>query len=131
MSFPRIALTWFVVALAMIANGVFREVVLVPQLDREGADALSLVFGIVIMAGVTRPFLIRWATPEPMGLLRIGLIWLGMTLLFEWTFGHYVDHKSWSQLADQYRVWDGQMWPIALLTIVIAPLLWVRKPGLR
>jgi len=129
MSLRRIIFTWFVVAMAMIANGIFRETVLVQAMGRQGADAVSIALGIVVMLAVTRPFLIRWASPGTKGLLRIGLLWLAMTLVFEFAFGHYVDRKSWAEIGAQYRVWDGEMWPIALLTIVAAPLLWVRAPG--
>jgi len=131
MSLPRILVTWLVVAVAMIANGIFRETVLVQLLGRPGAEPVSIALGIIVMLLATRPFLVRWASPDPKGLVRIGSIWLAMTLVFEFTFGHYVDGQSWAEIGRAYRVWDGEMWPVALLTILFAPLLWVRGPGGR
>lgn len=129
MSFRHIVYAWCIVALAMIANGIFRETVLISVLDRPGAEALSILLGIVIILAVTRPFVIRWASPRTGQLLAVSATWLAMTLVFEFVFGHYVEGARWSEIAGEYRFWDGEMWPVALLTLLVAPFLWVRAAG--
>ncbi len=56
-------------------------------------------------------------------LLRVGAAGLLGTVLFEFSFGHYVDGKSWGELAADYNLAKGRLWPLVLLTIFSAPLL--------
>jgi hypothetical protein len=38
-----------------------------------------------------------------------------------------VDGKSWGELAANYAIWRGRLWPAVLATVVIAPFLWARR----
>jgi hypothetical protein len=41
----------------------------------------------------------RWPTPSPETALKIGFTWATLTASFDFGFGHYVDGKSWTELA--------------------------------
>ena len=49
-----------------------------------------------------------------------------LTVLFELLFGHYVDHKSWAELAANYALWNGRLWPIVLAVLAFTPFVWGR-----
>jgi hypothetical protein len=54
-----------------------------------------------------------------------GIIWLCMTVLFEFGFGHFVMGKSWEVLLQAYDVSSGNLWTVVLLVILLSPrLVW-------
>ena len=55
--------------------------------------------------------------------LTIGLVWLGMTVAFEFLFGHYVAKRSWSDLLHDHNLLAGRVWVVVLVWVTIAPYL--------
>jgi hypothetical protein len=47
--------------------------------------------------------------------------------MFEFTFGHYVDRRSWAELLANYNLVKGRLWPVVLATLVAAPFLWRKE----
>lgn len=54
---------------------------------------------------------------------RIGVVWLALTLAFEFSFGRFVDHKTWSELFHDYNLLRGRTWPLVLAFLTAPPLL--------
>jgi urea transporter len=54
---------------------------------------------------------------------RIGATWLLLTLAFEFGFGRFVDHKTWSELFHDYNLLRGRTWPLVLAFLAALPLL--------
>ncbi len=131
LSLPRLLACWLLLAVVMSANGIFRELVLVPVVGRTRSGVLSAALGIAIILVVTRVAYRapasysprRWKQVGPVG---VSVSWFGMTVAFEELFGHYVDGKSWTELAANYALWRGQLWPLVLFTVVLAPFVWGR-----
>lgn len=48
--------------------------------------------------------------------VKVGSLWLGMTILFEFGFGHYLMGNSWGRLLHDYNVFEGRLWLLVLLT---------------
>ena len=59
-------------------------------------------------------------------LVRVSAILVALTVVFEFVFGHWVDEKSWAELAGNYAIWNGKLWPLVLASLAIAPFLWGR-----
>ncbi|HET7551396.1 MAG TPA: hypothetical protein VFK04_08895 [Gemmatimonadaceae bacterium] len=127
MSLARTLGVWLLILPLMVANGIFRETALVPSLGRRPADVASAAIGIAIILLVTMPFLRRTRDRSPGALARVSAIWLVLTVAFEFLFGHYVDGKSWAELAANYAIWRGNLWPIVLASLVLAPFVWGRS----
>jgi hypothetical protein len=51
----------------------------------------------------------------------VGLIWLVLTIAFEFIFGHFVVGHPWSKLFADYNLFDGRLWILVLLWVVITP----------
>lgn len=71
--------------------------------------------------------------------LRVGLLWVVLTLVFEWNFGHYVIRRSWESIAAEYNLSHGGLMPVGLAIFAMTPMAWrlrrvsrmtERKPGL-
>ncbi|MEW6447103.1 MAG: hypothetical protein AB1426_03305, partial [Bacillota bacterium] len=56
----------------------------------------------------------------------IGLIWLVLTVAFEFGFGHFVMGHSWSRLLHDYNLLKGRLWVLVLLWVAIAPYVFYR-----
>jgi hypothetical protein len=64
------------------------------------------------------------------GYLLIGILWLILTLVFEFGFGHFLQHKTWPQLLKAYTFQEGNLWPLVLIVTTLAPLLAAYLRGL-
>ena len=127
MTLKRTLAVWALLLPLMIGNGILREIALVPALGRRPADVVSAALGIAIILAVTRPFIRRATDTTVQALLRVSLVWLVLTVAFEFVFGHYVDGKSWAELAANYALWRGNLWPLVLASLVAAPFIWRRS----
>lgn len=126
MSFLKLLIAWLLILPAMIMNGLFRELVLKSLVPAPVAEAISVAIGLAIVVVLTR-YLLRPLAGKPTAqVVRASVILVLLTVAFEFLFGHYVDGKSWSELAANYEVWNGKLWPILLAAIAFMPFLWSR-----
>jgi len=91
-------LAWAPMVLIAIVNAALRENVFAKRLSELQAHQVStatgvLLFGIYIWV-ITR----IWRPESPGHALTIGLTWLGLTVAFEFLFGHFVMRHPWSRL---------------------------------
>jgi hypothetical protein len=126
MTLTRLLRAWLIILPAMIANGVFRELVIARFVGARAAEILSVTMGIAIIVVMTR-YLLRplagRAIPE---LVRASVTLVALTVAFEFLFGHYVDGQTWAELAANYELWNGRPWPVALAALAFMPFLWGR-----
>jgi len=59
----------------------------------------------------------------------IGLLWLVLTLLFEFIFGHFVAGKSWQDIAQVFNVKKGDLFLLVLVVTAISPWLAAKIRG--
>jgi len=53
--------------------------------------------------------------------LRVGAIWVALTVAFEFGFGHYVEHTPWQTLLADYDVTNGRTWLVVPAWTLLAP----------
>lgn len=115
---------WFILVVAAILNGAFRESFITSKVGEQVGHVISTVIFICVILVVTYLFLsnlkINYTKTD---LLLIGALWLILTILFEFVFGHYVMGHSWNRLFADYNILKGRVWSFVLLTTFIAPLL--------
>jgi len=125
----RALIIWFALLLVAVANGGFRESVLVPRFGPHTGHIVStgmLCAGILIVAFLAIP----WIHPASRGdTIAVGLAWLAFTLAFEFGFGR-ARGKPWAELLADYDVFKGRIWVLVLVTTAIAPVLAARARGL-
>jgi hypothetical protein len=89
--------------------------------------AVMLAGLILLSAWLT----VRWIRPWNTGAaLRVGAIWLVLTLGFEFLAGHYLFGRSWASLWAEYDVSQGRIWVLIPLVTLSAPLLAGNARGL-
>jgi len=122
---------WALILPLAILNGAFREAVLLPSLGNPWAQALSgllLSACIIAVAVAFVPRLVRRGSMQPW---QMGVLWLALTLVFEFGFGRLVLDRSWPELLGAYTFADGNLWPLVLLVTAAAPPLAARLQGQR
>jgi hypothetical protein len=117
-------LTWVLVALCAITNGAFRAFVLQPVFGETVARMISCFMLITILLLISYCSLdrtkLRFSDEE---LLVIGAMWLALTLLFEFGWGHFVIGRSWDELLVDYDILKGRLWVLVLMFTLLAPLI--------
>ncbi|MAX25376.1 MAG: hypothetical protein CMJ19_12820 [Phycisphaeraceae bacterium] len=114
---------WFVLMILAIANGAFREKVFLPRISELRAHQLSTLTGSILITATV--FVLHLFRPldQLTDAIWIGLIWLLMTVSFEFGFGHYVMKKSWSALLNDYNLIAGRVWALFLIWLVLLPIV--------
>jgi hypothetical protein len=126
----RALAVWFLLLVAAVVNGVFRERVLVPRMGSHAGHVLSTVILCILIFALTW-LTISWiGPPTAKTAITIGGCWLLLTLAFEFGFGHYGARKPWSELLADYDVLHGRVWILVLITTAAAPWLAGRLRGL-
>ena len=117
----RAIAAWLGILLIAVLNGGVRETVLVHRLGAYLALAVSgllLSLAIFAIALVT----VRWIDRRGSG-WRVGVLWFALALVFEFAFGMLVQHKTWADMLRAYTFAGGNLWPLVLLVLLVAPPL--------
>ena len=109
-----------------ILNGIMREYLYGRSMHALSAHQLSTLTGLVLW-GVYIWFLTGACRIESAKqALIIGAIWLVMTVVFEFVFGHYVMGHAWSRLFQDYNLLKGRVWSLVLIWTALAPYTFYR-----
>jgi hypothetical protein len=114
---------WLLIIGVEIVHGAVRTLYLAPYVGDFQARQIGVFTGsvpIFAIAYVCVPWL-RASTDA--ALLFVGLIWLLLTLAFEFTFGPWVLGRPWDDLLLDFKIWRGGFFVIGLLFLTLAPLL--------
>ena len=114
---------WFPMIFIAIANGLFREKYLASRLNELQAHQVSTASMIVLFGIYVWIVFKLWIPTSASQTVVIGLVWLLLTIIFEFLFGHYVAGHSWEKLLDDYNILQGRVWVLVLIWISIAPYI--------
>lgn len=112
--------------LIAIGNAVVREAWYGKHLSELRAHQFSTATGVLLFGAYIWVLLRIWQPDSTAQAFAIGLVWLGLTVAFEFLFGHFVAGKPWSRLFHDYNIFAGRVWIIVLIWIAIAPYLFYR-----
>ena len=114
---------WLGLLLLAIVNGGIREAVMITRIGESAGHAVSSVTlsaAILIVSW----FAVDWIGPASRSeAWRVGILWLALTLSFEFIVGHYVFGNSWERLLADYNVLQGRLWVLVLIATVCAPVI--------
>ena len=130
-TFTIYILFWLVLMVLAVANGILREASYGLHLAELHAHQLSTLFAAALF-GVAVWLLSRKRAPGSLKQsLQIGVVWLALTLSFEFLFGHYVAGHTWGRLFQDYDILSGRLWLLLLVWITVLPLLvyWAHERG--
>ncbi|MBN1333265.1 MAG: hypothetical protein JW971_05845 [Synergistales bacterium] len=115
---------WLLFSVVAVIAGILREKFLTPRLGplRAHQAGTLIVTGIffILTYWLLGNLLAHASVGEAWSL---GLIWLVMTICFEFLFGHYVVGHSWGHLLADYNLLKGRLWGLVLVGITLFPRL--------
>lgn len=115
---------WFILVVAAILNAGLRESLITPRMGQQAGHVISTITLVCIILLITYLFLTNLnMSYTQTDLILVGVLWLVLTIGFEFGFGHYVMGHSWDKLLADYNLLKGRVWVLVPLTIFIAPLL--------
>jgi hypothetical protein len=115
---------WLVFLITAILNGILREEFITPNIGEQAGHIISTIIFITAIFIGTSIFLSKLKTElVNKELLLIGFIWLILTVIFEFGFGHYIMGHPWSHLLAEYNIFNGRVWILVLAATTIAPLI--------
>jgi hypothetical protein len=121
---------WLIIVLAAILNGFIREKALMPIFGIQASLPLSgitLSLLILIIAYFLVPLI---GKHHGRVFFFIGVLWVGLTLAFEYLFGHFVLGKSWAEINDVFNLKDGNLFVVAVFISAAAPWLVAKLRGI-
>jgi hypothetical protein len=119
-------IAWFVMLLISIANGAVRDFTYGNHLDELTAHQLSTLSDVLLLGIIIWGFVRFYRPSSSQEAVLIGLLWMGLTVAFEFLFFHYVGGHSWSELFGNYNIFKGRVWVVVLTWVAIAPYLFFR-----
>ncbi len=115
---------WGLLVFTAIVNAGIREIIISPSLGEYLGHVLSSILLSIIIFIVAYLFLRSISldyTPQDLGL--IGILWLALTVAFEFIFGHYIMGNSWDTLLADYNIFEGKIWILVLVSTFLSPTL--------
>jgi len=109
-----------------IINGAIREAVYTDSLGEKASHNVS-VFTLIILLGIYIWFITRkWKFMSSGQAWLTGIIWVILTVLFEFVFFGFVLKISWEKLISAYNLPSGELWILVLIWILISPWIFYR-----
>jgi hypothetical protein len=104
-----------------IANGIARQAIYEGHVGDLRAHQVSTATLLAVFALYAWMLQRRWPIQTARTALAIGAAWVGLTLAFEFGFGHYVTGQSWTELLEAYNLANGRVWVLVPLWTLVAP----------
>lgn len=116
-------LIWICIIPLAIINGILREQFFIPALGENYALPLSGIFLSILIFLLSYFTLPRIGTGKAKSYWLIGIIWLILTILFEFGFGLLVAEKPLTDLLQAYNIATGNLWLLVIIFTFFAPWL--------
>jgi hypothetical protein len=122
----KYVIAWIPMVLIGVGNGILRVSTYGKHMEEMRAHQVSTLTGAVLMGlyvyALNRVF--EFASGRQA--IAAGLMWVAMTVGFEFTFGHYVAGHEWSRLLRDYDLSSGRLWSVFLIWLLFAPYIFYR-----
>ena len=118
----KVLVIWLVMLVVAILNAGLRNAVITPRLGEHAGHVISTATGcaaFLVLIWLSLPWVGARGRRD---LLLIGLLWLVLTVAFEFLAGHYLFGSSWDKLLADYNVFRGRVWAAVLVVILLGPL---------
>ena len=106
-----------------ILNAFSRNSLYGPYMSELMAHQVSTVTGVILIFGYYWLLNSRWPIASMRQAQMIGVIWILLTVVFEFLFGNYVMGNTWSRLLHDYNLMEGRVWIVFVLNLFASPII--------
>lgn len=114
-------IAWLPLVLIAILNGALRELGYKRFMKELHAHQISTLIGMVLVAIYVWIMGLIWPIESLTQAFQIGGIWLLLTILFEFGFGHFIMGHPWEKLFFDYNIFAGRVWLLFILWTAVSP----------
>ena len=118
-------LCWFPMLIIAIINGAGRDLWYKKYTGELLAHQISTILLIVLFGFYIWLVIARFPPNSAQQAIYIGLLWLLLTLLFEFGFG-LARGNTWEKLLSDYNISKGRIWILIPIWTAIAPYLYFK-----
>lgn len=122
MKYLKSLIVWICFIPAAILNGGVREYVLTKYMDTASATAISGILLSILILLITCLLLPRLVTLNRKESYITGIMWMVLTIIFEFTSGIGTG-VSMKELLAAYNPLSGNLWILVVLTTMFAPII--------
>ena len=119
-------LLWLGLLLLAIINGVIRDFIYLKKFGEHKAHQLSTIILLLLITTYSYFVFGYWKLHSENEAILVGILWLILTLAFEFLFGHFVAKHSWKKLLANYNVFAGNLWTLILIWTAIVPFVYYK-----
>lgn len=123
MIIAKYLLVWLLLAVVAVLNGTVREFTYGKIIPELAAHQVSTVTAIAASGAVVWLVHRYWPIKTSGQAWAIGLLWLFITVAFEFGFGHFIAGHSWERLLADYNLLNGRVWAVFLAWIAVMPIV--------
>lgn len=122
---------WLVIIFAESIHGTLRQLFLAPLIGDFPARRIAFFVALFIILGITYLF-IRWINaPSVKSLFAVGIMWMILMAIFEFSLGLFVMNYSWERMLEDYDISRGGLMGFGLLFMLFAPYLAAKLHGMK
>ena len=129
--FGRAFAIWLLLLVLAVLNGSAREFLINAWIGQHASHVVSTIILCIVIV-IVASLAISWIGPRTVNdALLIGLLWLTLTIAFEFLAGHYLFGHTWERLLADYSLFRGRIWVFVLAANLLAPLwaFWQKAPA--
>lgn len=119
----RALVAWLILIATEIIHGTVRAVFLVPVVGDFRSRQIGVLTGSLLILAIAYLLVPWFQAAERKLLISVGVLWLVLTVAFEFTFGHFVFGRSWEGLASVYDLPHGGLLLIGMAVLMLSPLI--------
>ncbi len=119
----RYLLIWFALLALAIANGALRQSTFGKVMPELRAHQLSTLIGSVVMGVAIWLVIAAWPPASGRQAIAIGVVWLGLTVAFEFFMGLVLLRRARAEVLGDYNLRRGRVWVLFLAWLTVAPWL--------
>jgi len=127
---PRAIAVWLLIMLLESVLATLRALFLAPAIGDFPARQLGVLTGCVLVFLVTLIAFIWLRARSGGALLRIGALWVSLTVLFEAGLGRLVLGFDWARILSDYDLSRGGLMGLGLVAMLLTPLVVGKIRGL-
>ncbi len=119
----RYLLIWFALLALAIANGALRQSTFGKVMPELRAHQLSTLIGSIVMGVAIWLVIAAWPPASGRQAIAIGVVWLGLTVAFEFFMGLVLLRRARAEVLGDYNLRRGRVWVLFLAWLTVAPWL--------
>jgi hypothetical protein len=122
----RYLLAWLALLVIAVANGALRQFTFGKHMSELRAHQLSTFIGAVLIGVLIWLLVRKWPPSSGRQALLVGLMWLVLTVAFEFFMGLVLAGRPLSQVLHDYNLFAGRVWVLFLVWLAAAPWVFYR-----